>query len=80
MQRRGGGGGFDHGGGGGGVNPPPQQLLAPKAPEMFLAVVSLLIKFDWILWASDGCCYFLVGSGWSLSFPGGLWMLAVAAG
>ena len=22
-------------------------------------------------WALDGCCYFLVGSGWLLLFPGG---------
>ena len=28
-------------------------------------------------WALDGCCYFLVGSGWLLLFPGGLWMVAV---
>ena len=37
---------------------------------------------------SDGCCYFLVasgwlllfpgGSGWLLLFPGGLWIIAVA--
>ena len=26
-------------------------------------------------WALDGCCYFLVGSGWLLLFPGGLWMV-----
>jgi hypothetical protein len=23
------------------------------------------------------CCYFLVGSGWPLIFPGRLWMVAV---
>ena len=36
-------------------------------------------------WPLDGCCYFLVasgwlllmGSGWSLIFPGGLWMVVV---
>ena len=28
-------------------------------------------------WALHGCCYFLVGSGWFLLFPGGLWMVAV---
>jgi hypothetical protein len=28
-------------------------------------------------WALDGCCYFLVGSGWPLIFPGRLWMVAV---
>ena len=27
-------------------------------------------------WALDGCCYFLVGSGWLLLFRG-LWMVAV---
>ena len=27
--------------------------------------------------ALDGCCYFLVGSGWLLLFPSGLWMVAV---
>ena len=28
-------------------------------------------------WAPDGDCYFLVGSGWLLLFPGGLWMVTV---
>ena len=30
-------------------------------------------------WALDDCCYFLVGSGWLLLFPGGLWMVAVVS-
>ena len=29
--------------------------------------------------ALDGCCSFLVGSGWSLLFSGGLWMDAVVS-
>ena len=28
-------------------------------------------------WPLDGCCSFLVASGWLLFFPGGLWMVAV---
>ena len=28
-------------------------------------------------WTLDGSCYFLVGSGWFLLFPGGLWMVPV---
>ena len=39
---------------------------------------SLAVASWWMaaisLWALDGCCSFLVGSGWLLLFPGGLWM------
>ena len=34
-----------------------------------------LVVLSW--WALDGSCYFLVGSGWFLVFPGGLWMVPV---
>ena len=28
-------------------------------------------------WPLDGCCYFLMASGWLLLLPDGLWMVAV---
>ena len=71
QRRRGGSGGFGPGGGG------LTRLLGTGI--FFFAVVQRLIKFHWLSWASDGYCYCLVGSGWSLLFPGGLWMLVVAA-
>ena len=41
---------------------------------------SLAVTSWWMaaisLWPLDGCCYFLMGSGWLLLFPGGLWMVA----
>ena len=30
-------------------------------------------------WALDGCCYFLMDSGWLLLFPNGPWMVAVTS-
>ena len=40
-----------------------------------LAVASWwMAAISW--WPLDGCCYFLVASGWLLIFPDGLWMVA----
>ena len=35
----------------------------------------MAVVISW--WALDGCCYFLVGSGWLLLLLGGLWMAVV---
>ena len=39
----------------------------------FLAGLRTIPVISW--WALDGHCNFLVGCRWSLSFPGGLWMV-----
>ena len=38
-------------------------------------IVGTVVVISW--WPLDGCCSFLVASGWLLFFPGGLWMVAV---
>ena len=42
-----------------------------------LAVASWWMAAVISWWALDGCCYFLMASGWLLLFPDGLWMVTV---
>ena len=75
-------------------DPPPAVACSAHAVRrgLYLPVGGRSLQgdnFDGVLWEGENvatsrnpavCCYFRVGSGWFLLFPGGLWMVPLISG